>query len=83
MNRAEAGKPTMHSNTTRPVLAYGTAVLAVAGAILLRWSVDPLLGNRLALATLYGAVAVAVWYGGYRPALLATALTVQRYVRRK
>jgi PAS domain S-box-containing protein len=46
----------------------------VAVAILLRWSLDSVLGDRLALATLYGAVALAVWYGGWRPAALATVL---------
>src|SRR5262249_2271003 len=35
---------------------------------------DPLMGDHLPLATLYGTVAFAVWFGGYRPALLAAAL---------
>jgi PAS domain S-box-containing protein len=51
---------------------YGVAVLAVA--VLLRWLLDPWLGDDRPLPTLYGAVAVAVWYGGYRPALLASVL---------
>src|SRR4030095_8706118 len=34
----------------------------------------PWLGNTLPYVTMFGAVAVAVWYGGYRPALLTTAL---------
>lgn len=41
-------------------------------AVLLRWALDPLLGDTLPLATFYGAVAVAVWLGGWRPAALAT-----------
>ncbi len=64
----------MHDNATRRALAYVLAVLAVAGAILLRWLLDPLLGSHLPLTTLYGTVAIAVWYGGYRPALLAASL---------
>jgi PAS domain S-box-containing protein len=56
------------------LLEYGAAVLAVAAAVFVRWLLDPLLGQDLALATLYGAVAVAVWFGGYRPALLAAVL---------
>lgn len=43
-------------------------------AVLLRWLLDPWLGNNLTLVTLYGAIAAAVWYGGYRPAVLATLL---------
>jgi PAS domain S-box-containing protein len=37
-------------------------------------ALDPLLGAHVALATLYGAVAFAVWLGGSGPALLATVL---------
>jgi K+-sensing histidine kinase KdpD len=36
---------------------------------------DPWLGDTLPFVTIFGAVAVAVCYGGYRPALLATALS--------
>ena len=39
-------------------------------AVLLRWLLNPVLGDYLPLVTLFGAVAVAVWIGGYRPALL-------------
>jgi PAS domain S-box-containing protein len=53
------------------VLAFGTAISAVAAAVLLRWLLDPMLGDTLPLVTLYGAVAVAVWAGGYRPGVLA------------
>src|SRR5436309_5558628 len=49
---------------------YGGAVVFTALAVLLRWLLDPWLGDHLPLATLYGAVAFAVWVGGYRPALL-------------
>jgi hypothetical protein len=37
----------------------------------LRWLLEPWLDHSLAFSTLYGAVAFAVWLGGYRPALLA------------
>src|SRR5262245_37841001 len=53
---------------------YGVAIVAVAVAVLLRWLIDPWVGDYLPLSTLYGAVAVAVWYGGYAPALLAVVL---------
>jgi PAS domain S-box-containing protein len=61
--------------TTRTILwHYGGAVAFTAVAVFLRGLLDPWLGNHLPLATLYGAVALAVWVGGYRPALLAAAL---------
>ncbi|MDP1602413.1 MAG: DUF4118 domain-containing protein, partial [Legionella sp.] len=53
---------------------YGLALAALTAAILLRWLLDPLMGNTLALVTLFGAVASAVWLGGYRPALLVMGL---------
>jgi PAS domain S-box-containing protein len=37
---------------------------------------DPLLGDRLPYATVLPAVAVTAWVGGWRPALLATGLSV-------
>src|SRR5262245_6340538 len=61
--------------TTRTSLAhYGGAVLFTALAVLLRWLLAPWLNDYVPLATLYGAVAFAVWFGGYRPALLAVVL---------
>jgi PAS domain S-box-containing protein len=64
----------MGNDARRSLLAYGVAVLAVAGAVLVRWLLDPLLGEHLPLPTLYGAVAIALWYGGYRPALFTAVL---------
>jgi K+-sensing histidine kinase KdpD len=64
----------MNADARKSVLAYGVAVAAVAGAVLLRWLLDPALGEHFPFHTLYGAVAIAVWYGGYRPGLLAAAL---------
>jgi PAS domain S-box-containing protein len=55
-------------------LPYGGAVVFTALAVLLRWRLDPWLGDYLPLATLYGAIAFAAWLGGYRPALLAVIL---------
>ena len=49
--------------------------LGVTGvAVLVRWLLDPWLGPNLALVTVFGAVAIAVWYGGYGPALLAAVV---------
>jgi len=60
----------------RAVLVYAIAIAALIAAVLLRWLLDPLIGNSLPLVTLFGAVAVAVavWVGGYRPALLVAFL---------
>ena len=49
-------------------------MMALAAAVLLRWALDSLMGDALPLVTLFGAVAGAVWIGGYRPAVLVTLL---------
>ncbi len=56
----------------RQALAYPIAFAALAAALLLRWLLDPLIGDQLPLVTLFGAVAGAVWVGGYRPAVAVT-----------
>lgn len=56
------------------VSAYLLAIVASAAAVLLRWLLDPVLGEQLPLVTLFGAIAVAVWFGGYGPALLAVVV---------
>ena len=54
--------------------AYLIAGAATAAAVLGRRLLDPWLADHLPFPTLFGAVAVSVWFGGYRPALLATAV---------
>ncbi|HVY05232.1 MAG TPA: ATP-binding protein [Burkholderiales bacterium] len=54
----------------RPVVAYAIALASLLVVLLLRWAFDPFLGNSLPVVMLSGAVAVSVWTGGYRPALL-------------
>jgi PAS domain S-box-containing protein len=61
---------------TRSV-AYLIAILALVGAVALRWALDPVLGDTLPVVTLFGAVALVVWAGGYRP---AAAVAVLGYV---
>ena len=51
---------------------HALALAATAAAVLLRWLLDPWLGEALPLVTLYGAVAFAVWRGGYGPAITST-----------
>jgi PAS domain S-box-containing protein len=55
-------------------LTYAAALGILVAAVLLRWLLDPIMGDALPLVTLFGAVAAAVWLGGYRPALLVALL---------
>jgi PAS domain S-box-containing protein len=48
---------------------YGLGFAALAAAVLLRWLLDPLMGDALPLVTVFGAVAAAVWLDGYRLAI--------------
>ena len=54
--------------------SYALGLLAVVIAVLLRWVLDPLMGDALPLVTLFGGVAAAVWLGGYRVAIPVTLL---------
>jgi PAS domain S-box-containing protein len=45
---------------------YSLGLVALVVAVLLRWLLDPIMGNTLPLVMLFGAVAAAVWLGGYR-----------------
>src|SRR5262249_55287346 len=71
--RRMAGTVRATYRSPSPVAGYAVAFVASGAALLLRWLLDPILGDRLPLATCYGAVAVAVWFGGYGPALVSTA----------
>jgi len=50
------------------------AISTTAVAVLIRWVVDPWVGDTVHLVTLYAAVAATTAYAGWRPALLATVL---------
>jgi PAS domain S-box-containing protein len=56
------------------IKVYALGFVALAVAVLLRWLLDPLMGDSLPLVTLFGAVAAAVWLGGYRPAIMVAIL---------
>jgi signal transduction histidine kinase/CheY-like chemotaxis protein len=56
------------------LLKYPAAILFASVALLARWALDPWLGDSQPLSLLFGAVALAVWYGGPGPALLAAAI---------
>jgi PAS domain S-box-containing protein len=54
------------------IYALGFAALALAVA--LRWALDPLMGDSLPVVTIFGAIAAAVWLGGYRVAIPVTII---------
>ena len=56
------------------LVGYTVAAGATATAILLRLALDPILGDRLAFVSLFGAVAASVWVGGVWPAVLSASL---------
>src|SRR5688572_17771486 len=62
--------------TASPASGYLVAVAAVIVALLARLPFAPLFGVRFPFITLFPAVFFAAWYGGFRPALLATLLGV-------
>ncbi len=64
----------MNRSARVSALAYGASLASLAVAVLLRWLLDPVLKDTFPLVTLFGAIGVAVWIGGYRPALLVAAL---------
>ena len=49
-------------------------LVAVVLAVLLRWLLDPLMGDAFPLVTLFGAVAAAAWLGGFRLAIPVTLI---------
>src|SRR6266850_1721762 len=53
---------------------YLVALAAVAVALVIRGLIDPVIGKGTATVTLYGAIAVAVWHGGYKPGFVAAVV---------
>lgn len=51
---------------------YTVALIAVAAATALRLALDPVLDTRFPFATVFAAVLVVAWYGGFGPALVAS-----------
>ena len=59
----------MDARVRNSLRTYGLGLAALILAVMLRWALDPLMGNSLPLVTLFGAVAAGVWLGGYRLAI--------------
>lgn len=55
---------------------YLVAIVAVAMATLVRWQLSNVLGPHTPFLTFFPAVIIAVWFGGWRGGLAATALSV-------
>jgi K+-sensing histidine kinase KdpD len=53
---------------------YVVALLGVVAATVLRALLDPYLESRHVFSWYYAAVALAVWYGGWKPAIAALVL---------
>src|SRR5208283_533997 len=64
----------MNETPRARLVAYSVAVLAPAVSLLVRWPLWPVLEDRLPHMTLLPAVALAAYYGGLRPGLIATFL---------
>ena len=54
---------------------YGFAVACTASGIALRVALEPLLGLQLPYVTLFPAVMVSAWLGGFGPGILSTCLS--------
>src|SRR4051812_14134789 len=72
MDKPTASSPNPASLS--PLLRYGIAVAAIACTLLIRWVIDPYVGNTGIFIFFAAPVAVAAFYGGLGPGLLATAL---------
>ena len=59
--------------TSTSSVAYLLAIAAVIAATVLRFLLDPWLGDSLPYVPMFGAVAAAVWLGGAGPGVLAAA----------
>jgi PAS domain S-box-containing protein len=56
------------------VRGYAFAGFVAAAAVGVRWLLDPLIGDAFPFVTLFGAVAAAVWLGGWRTAVVAALI---------
>lgn len=54
--------------------SFGIPSVALIVAVMIRWLLNPVMSDTLPLVTLFGAVAIAVWSGGYRAAIVVTVL---------
>jgi PAS domain S-box-containing protein len=65
----------MRTTTGSLLLRYACALVSIAAATLVRILLDPVLGDQYPYATLFFAVLLTAWYGGFGPALAAVVLS--------
>src|ERR671939_555943 len=64
----------MAKQARSPLWYYVAAVGVTALAALLRWALEPIIGNDFPFITFFLSVAFSAWYGGLGPGGLATLL---------
>jgi PAS domain S-box-containing protein len=64
----------MRERSAPTVTRYGVAVASMFAATVLRLVLNPVLANRFPFATVFFGVLLSAWFGGFGPALLASAL---------
>ena len=52
-----------------PLTTFAVTTAIIAGAVVVRWLLTPWMGSAFPLATMFAAVALTVWYGGWLPAM--------------
>ena len=57
------------------VARFGVAVGLAGLAVLIRLSLDPLWGSKLPYITLFPAIMLAAWFGGFWPGVVTTAIS--------
>src|ERR1035438_4002619 len=65
----------MNETTRARLIAYGVAVLAPAGSLLVRWPIWTVFENASPQMTFLPAVMIAAYFGGFWPGMLATILS--------
>src|SRR4029077_19090111 len=65
----------MYEKSPSRLAAYSIALLATTGALLIRWPLQPVLGDAVPHMTFLPAVMIAAYFGGLWPGLLATILS--------
>jgi hypothetical protein len=66
----------MTNSQARVLSRFGCAVICITLAVWIRLLLNPVLGIQFPFATLFLAILITAWYGGFRPALLAVILGV-------
>jgi PAS domain S-box-containing protein len=64
----------MHETRRTRLAAYSVAVLVIAGSLLCRWLLRPVIGDAIPTMFYFPAIMIAAYYGGLGPGLLTTLL---------